>query len=204
MAIRREKYRQAVLYFLHACDNRHLGVVKLMKLLYYLDFDHFERFRSSVTGDVYRRFPHGPLPDAANDVLQRMVLDGDIVPQVVTYGDYKQQRFEPQEHPELSIFSESERMMLDEVAKKWADVPSKTIEDASHNELPWLATSPYEVIPYRLAFHRHRGDSLTPQQRADMIRSAIGSLRVEGIDVSFDDAEPLLDPIVSEPEVTID
>lgn len=204
MAIRREKYRQAILYFLHACDNQHLGAVKLMKLLYYLDFDHFERFRSSVTGDVYRRFPHGPLPSAASDVLDKMVLDGDIVPEVVARGDFKQQRYDAQEHPDLSVFSESERLVLEEVAKTWAQAPSKAIEDASHLELPWQITGEYDEIPYRLAFHRRRADGLTPQQREDMVRSAIGSLRIEGTDISPEEAAPIVEQIISEPEVTIE
>lgn len=32
------KYQRAILYFVAACNNEHLGKTKLMKLLYYLDF----------------------------------------------------------------------------------------------------------------------------------------------------------------------
>ena len=204
MALNLDKYRQTILYLLHECDNQHLGVVKLMRLLYFVDFDHFEQFRSSLTGDVYRRLPRGPVPSSAAAVLDDMVLDGEIVPLTVEVGDFKQYRYEPQVAYDLSEFCDGDRQILAAVVRRWRDVPSKEIEQASHDELPWLVTKPNEVIPYVLAFHRATPTRLTTQERQDMILSAIGSQSIEGVELSFDDAACILEAVLQEPPVTID
>ena len=41
--INQEKYRNAILFFASRIQNGTLGKLKLMKLLYYLDFDFFEK-----------------------------------------------------------------------------------------------------------------------------------------------------------------
>ena len=66
--LRRTKLQQAMLYFMYHCDDQHLGKTKLMKLLYFLDFDYYQEHRESVTGARYERFGHGPVaPDAMQE-----------------------------------------------------------------------------------------------------------------------------------------
>jgi uncharacterized phage-associated protein len=204
MALQQDKYRQAILYFLHECDNQHLGVVKLMKLLYFLDFDHFERHRSAVTRDVYRRLPRGPVPARAKDILDDLVLDGEIVPRTVEVGDYEQFRYDPQVPYDLSVFTDDERAVLRSVADRWRNASSTAIEQATHAELPWIVTAPYATIPYRLAFHRKRDRRLSPLDRDDMIHSAIGSQSLEGVELSYEEAATLLDEVLKEPVAGID
>jgi len=56
----REKYRQVILFLLKSgANNVYLGKVKLFKLLYYIDFNHFEVYKASVTGDNYRKLDLG-------------------------------------------------------------------------------------------------------------------------------------------------
>jgi len=40
----KNKMKQVILYFLEHINNFHLGKTKLMKLLYYVDFDNFEKY----------------------------------------------------------------------------------------------------------------------------------------------------------------
>lgn len=56
----REKFIQAILYFAH--NVAALGKVKLFKLLYLLDFDHYRQTGRSVTGLEYRAWKMGPVP----------------------------------------------------------------------------------------------------------------------------------------------
>ncbi len=75
--INEEKYRNAILFFVS--HIKALGKVKLMKLLYYLDFDHYEQYGASVTGDEYLRWPKGPVPANAEAVITRMVNDAELL-----------------------------------------------------------------------------------------------------------------------------
>src|SRR5947207_7601192 len=71
-----EKLQQVILYFLEHINNVHLGRTKLMKLLYFVDFDHAEKYGRPVTGAVYRKLPHGPYPKDAEKLIARMVKTG--------------------------------------------------------------------------------------------------------------------------------
>ena len=67
-----EKLQQVILYFLEHINNVHLGRTKLMKLLYFVDFDHYEAHGVSVTGAAYRKLPHGPYPDKVEKLIAKM------------------------------------------------------------------------------------------------------------------------------------
>ena len=60
-ALNRDKYTQALLYFITECGNEHLGITKLNKLFYYLDFISYRDRRTTVTGETYVHLSKGPL-----------------------------------------------------------------------------------------------------------------------------------------------
>jgi len=69
----RDKYAEVLRYLLSSeANNDKLGKVKLMKLLYYADFDHYAAHRQSLTGDRYFKLPYGPVPSKAEEILEDM------------------------------------------------------------------------------------------------------------------------------------
>ena len=70
--INEKKYKNAILFFAKKTQNGTLGKLKIKKLLYYLDFDFFEKYGKSVTGDEYLRFEHGPVQRMAEKILKQM------------------------------------------------------------------------------------------------------------------------------------
>ena len=70
--INQKKYKNAILFFAKRVQNGTLGKLKIMKLLYYLDFDFFEKYGHSITGDEYLRFDNGPVPRMAEKLLKEM------------------------------------------------------------------------------------------------------------------------------------
>jgi len=57
---RREKLKNAVLYFVQ--KDKTVGLTKLMKLLFYLDFRLYRETGESLTGEVYEAWNFGPVP----------------------------------------------------------------------------------------------------------------------------------------------
>ena len=45
---------------------------KLAKLLYFADFDLYEKIQKSITGDVYCALPMGPVPSALEEITVDM------------------------------------------------------------------------------------------------------------------------------------
>jgi uncharacterized phage-associated protein len=52
---------------------------------------------------------------------------------------------------DLKNFSDSEIRILQIVCQRFGDKNTKFIEDASHNEAPWIESDLFDEIPYTLA-----------------------------------------------------
>jgi uncharacterized phage-associated protein len=155
--ISEKKYKNIILFFARKIQNGTLGKLKMMKLLYYLDFDFFEKYGKSVTGDEYLRFEHGPVPHRADTILKSM--DGKeirISKKAVGRGYRDQMHIEPLVDFDISMFSKEELLMLEEIASKWEKFSGSEMKAASHGEAPWIATRPNEVIDYNLAYYRNK------------------------------------------------
>ena len=210
-----EKYRQAILYFLHECHNEHLGKTKLFKLLYYLDFDHFQFAGSSVTGDTYIKMQHGPFPVAGEGMLGLLMEEGTILHEPQVKYTFQQDSYIPQVPYDLTVFTESEVVTLTSVADRWRDSSKKEIEDASHEDGPWERIPMRKAIPYELASQRQptpvravtdvqpEPTVFTPQEREAVIRSVMGSQELEGLYLSRSEVEGLLDEVLKEPLVKL-
>jgi len=52
------KLMQTILYILSKCAGKpNVGKIVLNKLLYFADFNHYEKYRASISGDVYIKKP---------------------------------------------------------------------------------------------------------------------------------------------------
>jgi uncharacterized phage-associated protein len=150
-----EKLQQVILYFLERINNVHLGRTKLMKLLYFVDFDHYEAHGSSVTGATYRKLPHGPYPDRIENIVSKMEAFGLVRGVKADRQGYSLQRlitlrgkFDP------ARFSGTELQVLERVAADWADATAAQIEAATHREAPWAGTQTGKKIDYEMAEYR--------------------------------------------------
>src|SRR3989304_4776003 len=61
MSLHRKKYQNAVLYLCQKLKGEVRGKKKLAKLLYFVDFDLYEKTQKSITGDIYRALSMGPV-----------------------------------------------------------------------------------------------------------------------------------------------
>src|SRR3989344_9211874 len=72
MSLHRKKYQNAVLYLCQKLKGEVRGKKKLAKLLYFADFDLYEKIQKSITGDVYYALPMGPVPSALEEITAEM------------------------------------------------------------------------------------------------------------------------------------
>ena len=152
-----EKYKHTILFFANKIRNGTLGKLKLMKLLYYLDFDFFEKYGRSVTGDEYLRFENGPVPRMAEKMLKHMQgKEIKIVKRTMPNGYNDQQHIEPIATFDPALFSKEEILMMEEIADKWEKFTGTEMKSASHGEAPWIATKPNDVIDYNLSYYRNK------------------------------------------------
>ncbi len=152
------KLKAILVYF--ANNTEKLGKVKLMKLIYFLDFVHVKKYGRPVTFDNYVNIEHGPIPstikslvDYLGEDINSKLADAVYIKKVPTRKkamDKIVPRREFNKNDER-LFSKSELEVLKEVAKRFKNANSDQIEKASHQESPWKSTNYLDPIDYSLA-----------------------------------------------------
>jgi len=143
--------------FAQKIKNGTLGKLKMMKLLYYLDFDFFEKYGRSVTGDEYLRFDNGPVPRMGEKMLKEMNgKEIKILRKKIGNGYNDQMLIEAMVDFDVNVFDKEELLMLGEIAAKWEKFTGSEIKNASHGEAPWIAAKPNEAIDYNLVYYRNK------------------------------------------------
>lgn len=152
-----EKLKNTILYLLTLCGGKpNLGETVLYKLLYFIDFNFYEKAGKSVTGLSYVKLQFGPVPVAKeyNPTIQRMVLDGTLKIFNQSYYGNSQKRYIALENPDLQIFSGLELNMIARVVEQLSDMSAFQIKEYVHKDVPWQVSQMKEIIPYTLVFER--------------------------------------------------
>ena len=137
-----------ILYFLQQVNNRFLGRTKLMKLLYYTDYEWLEKTGASITGDAYVAKPFGPMPKHALATLQRLEKRGAIRVEKTKVVDYDQERYLPLEDPDAALFTREELEHLETIARRFEHWTAKQMTNLSHEDWPWKSTRLGEEISF--------------------------------------------------------
>lgn len=153
-----KKYENTILYLCNGLGGAVSGKKKLAKLLYYVDFDRYEYKESmrSITGDTYKHWKMGPVPDSYTQVTGRLETQGMLVHKSIDsgVGYLPTEVYECKAEPDMSVFDEDDIMIMDRVIKKYGGLTGKQLEVLTHQEAPYVATETDEEISYDLAFYR--------------------------------------------------
>lgn len=135
----REKLINAVVFF--AANTAHCGKIKLIKLLYLLDFEHFRQTGRSVTGLDYSAWKLGPVPAAFFQEWEQWQPDFqaavEIQPEKVI--DYQLQKVVPKVEFDDSHFTPRELRLMHQLAERFGDERSQPLINFTHDERgPWV------------------------------------------------------------------
>ncbi|MFA6097274.1 MAG: Panacea domain-containing protein [Candidatus Paceibacterota bacterium] len=152
--INEKKYKEIILYLAEKLGGEIKGKKKLAKLLYFVDFDYFEKFNKSLTGDVYKALPMGPFPITMEKVLADMNGKEIDIKQEKERADFNPTEIYKARRKIERNFSKEEHEILDRVILKYGHLSGKQLEDLTHAEAPYIGTAPNQEIAYELAFYR--------------------------------------------------
>lgn len=151
------KYRNAILYLIKNMKQGKLwGKKKLYKLLYYLDFDFFEKFEKPFTGDIYHKIQMGPAPSYLNAIISDMEEEGYLSINYFKTGRGLRDTYvyKNLKDSDITVFSKDELDMLNRIIKLYGEKTGTQLEQLTHREPPFLAVEEGEEIPYELAYYR--------------------------------------------------
>jgi uncharacterized phage-associated protein len=152
-----DKYKNVILYLAKNVGQGSVwGKKKMYKLLYYLDFDFFEKYEKPITGDIYHKLPMGPAPSYFDVIALDLKKNGllEINKRKTAPGYNDAYVYKAKINPDLKLFTKQEILMLKRVIKKYGGKTGKELEDLTHKEAPYLAVNDGEEMPLELAHYR--------------------------------------------------
>lgn len=146
----KEKFKEMLIYILTKFRKHGLPKTKLAKLLYLSDFSHYYTHLESMSNVYYKCQEYGPLADPFYETVEDMAEQGKIHIDILGEGAQMISLSKSEFVNEFPLLSTEEIKEIDDICNKWASASSKEIINFTHNQKPWMACRPNEIIPYDL------------------------------------------------------
>jgi transcriptional regulator with XRE-family HTH domain len=150
-----EKFKEVFLYIINKVGSKpNIGETVIYKLLYFIDFNFYEKYEEQLIGATYIKNRYGPTPIEFKKITDKMIKEGEIEKVESKYFEYPQTKYLPLRKANLSEVRANEIEAIDDVLNRLSDMSATQISGYSHNDVPWLTTEDGEVIEYESVFYR--------------------------------------------------
>ena len=150
-----EKFKEVLLYILERIGARpNVGEAVVCKLMYFIDFDYYEKFEEQLIGAKYIKNHFGPTPIRFKEITDKMIAKGEIEKIRSKHFQYEQKKYLPRRSADLKILSAQEIQHIDEVLARLAWKNAAELSDYSHSDTPWRVHEMGAEISYETVFYR--------------------------------------------------
>lgn len=150
-----KKFKEVLLYILGKVGAKpNVGETVLYKLLYFIDFNYYEKYEEQLIGATYIKNHHGPTPIEFQAIINEMIENKEIEVIKSKYFQHLQKKYLPHLEPDLSVFNANEIKVIDDVLQKLSGMNASTISEYSHHDIPWMVTPERQKIDYESVFYR--------------------------------------------------
>ena len=164
-----EKFKEVLLYILDKVGSKsNIGETVIYKLLYFIDFDYYEKYEEQLIGARYIKNNFGPTPLEFDKIVSEMIEKKETTKVTTKYYDYDQIRYLAQRKPDLSKLNGNEIEVINDVLNRLSNMNATQISDYSHNDVPWLTTEEQEIIEYESVFYRTPAYSVREYSEEDI------------------------------------
>lgn len=152
-----EKFKQILLYILKKVGGKpNVGMTVLYKLLYFIDFDYYEKYEEQIIGLAYFKNHFGPTPILFEALIKEMLENNEIELIKSKFYKHEQKKYliNPEIEPDLSILNGQEMEHIDWELKRLSDLNAATLSELSHKDIPWVSAEIGKAIDYESVFYR--------------------------------------------------
>lgn len=153
-----EKFKEVLLYILEKIGARpNIGEAVICKLMYFIDFDYYEKYEEQLMGAVYIKNHFGPTPAAFPKIIKEMEQNGELVQITQKYFQHDQKKYLPLKKSKLeesNKFSAREKKVIDEEIERFKDFNATQMREYSHKDVPWIGADNLQAIDYEAVFAR--------------------------------------------------
>ena len=149
------KFKAMIHYIISKCEEKdNFGRVVLFKLLYFADFDSYEKYEESISGETYLRKKRGPVPLHFSEAINELICEGKIDESSEKVINYFKYNYSSLIDPDISILSSREIQVIDDTINKISHFYSEEISHYSHGDIPWRLANDGEPLNYEAVFYR--------------------------------------------------
>lgn len=150
-----KKFKEVLIYILNKVGSKpNVGETLIYKLLYFIDFNFYEKYEDQLIGATYKKNKYGPTPIEFNKIVKKMIAAQEIEKIESNYFQYPQTKYLPLRSADLSTLKAHEKEVIDDVLDRLSDMTAKEISEYSHNDVPWITTEAGDFIEYESVFYR--------------------------------------------------
>ena len=165
-----DKFKEILLYILKKVGGKpNIGMTALYKLLYFIDFDYYEKYEDQLMGLIYLKNHHGPTPLLFKDLINDMVKSGDLEIIKSKFYQYPQVKYlvNPEAEPDLSILNGQEKEHIDWELQRLSNLTANQLTDLSHKDVPWISAENGKQLNYESVFYRTSETSVRDYDNTD-------------------------------------
>ena len=150
-----QKFKEVLLYILNKVGAKeNIGETVIYKLLYFIDFDFYEKYEEQLVGATYIKNKYGPTPVEFVKIVDRMIKDEEVEKVKSEYFKLQQTKYLPRRKPDLTKLTATEVEVIDDVLSRLSDMNASQISAYSHGDVPWVTTNDGDAIEYESVFYR--------------------------------------------------
>jgi len=165
-----DKFRQILLYILKKVGGKpNVGMTVLYKLLYFMDFDYYEKYEDQLMGLVYLKNHHGPTPLLFENLIKDMIKRGDVEIVKSKFYQYPQIKYlvNPEIGVDLSVLNGKEQEHIDWELQRLSDLTASQLTDLSHKDVPWISAENGKPLDFESVFYRTPETSVREYDNTD-------------------------------------
>jgi transcriptional regulator with XRE-family HTH domain len=150
------KFKEVLLYVLSKVGSKpNVGETVLYKLLYFIDFDFYEKYERQLIGATYIKNHYGPTPVEFKVIVEDMIQKGELEKVSSKYFNHSQKKYMPVRKPDLTKLKDARELQhIDEVLARLGDKNATELSDYSHEDVPWLIAKENKPLDYEAVFYR--------------------------------------------------
>jgi transcriptional regulator with XRE-family HTH domain len=151
-----EKFKEVFLYIISKIGAKpNVGETVLYKLLYFIDFDYYEKYEEQLIGATYIKNHFGPTPVEFKKLVETMIKKEELEVIKSKYFKHEQKKYLAVREPDLSkLLSAQELEHINEVLARLSDKNATELSEYSHQDVPWIITGEGKIIDYESVFYR--------------------------------------------------
>jgi len=153
-----KKFKTVLAYILKKVGGKpNIGMTVIYKLLYFIDFDYYEKYEEQLMGAVYVRNHFGPTPVMFSKIIEEMKNKNELEEVRSKFYNKEQKKFflNPNYQVDLTVLSAQEIKHIDWELRRLADKTAKELSDLSHKDVPWRVAKVGEAVDYNGVFYRN-------------------------------------------------